>query len=76
MDTLKKTVTKTKSKRKKMKAFHQKVKIFRAKDPKMAVLMWGVSQSVIELYVYFFTNIVTEKLIFKTTTIVKVTVAK
>ncbi|XP_065666838.1 phosphatidylinositol 5-phosphate 4-kinase type-2 alpha isoform X3 [Hydra vulgaris] len=49
MDNIKKSVTKTKSKRKKMKAFHQKVKVFRAKDPRMAVLMWGVSQSISQL---------------------------
>lgn len=39
-------VTKMKSKKKKVKAFHQKVKVFRANDPKLAVLMWGVSHSV------------------------------
>ena len=43
---IKKNITKTKCKKKKVKAFHQKVKVFRATDPKMAVVMWGVSQSV------------------------------
>lgn len=49
MSGLKKSLTKTKSKRKKVKAFHQKVKVFRATDPKMAVLMWGVSHSISQL---------------------------
>lgn len=46
---IKKNITKTKVKKKKVKAFHQKVKVFRATDPKMAVLMWGVSQSISQL---------------------------
>lgn len=46
METIKDTFTKTKSKKKKVKAVHQKVKVFRANDPKMAVLMWGVTHSV------------------------------
>ena len=43
---IKKNITKTKNKKKKVKAFHQKVKVFRDTDPKMAVVMWGVSHSV------------------------------
>ena len=46
METLKETFTKTKSKKKKVKSVHQKVKVFRVHDPKMAVLMWGVTHSV------------------------------
>jgi len=48
-DFIKKNITKTKCKKKKVKAFHQKVKVFRATDPKMAVLMWGVSHSISQL---------------------------
>ena len=44
MEALKDTFTK--SKKKKVKAVHQKVKVFRVHDPKMAVLMWGVTHSV------------------------------
>lgn len=46
---IKKNITKTKCKKKKVKAFHQKVKVFRATDPKMAVLMWGVNHSISQL---------------------------
>jgi len=49
MSSALKGLTKTKSKKKKVKAFHQKVKVFRANDPKMAVLMWGVSHSISQL---------------------------
>lgn len=48
-DFIKKNITKTKCKKKKVKAFHQKVKCFRATDPKMAVLMWGISHSISQL---------------------------
>jgi len=48
-DFIKKNITKTKNKKKKVKAFHQKVKVFRATDPKMAVVMWGVSHSIAQL---------------------------
>ena len=46
MESIKDAFTKTKSKKKKVKAVHQKVKVFRVHDPKMAVLMWGVTHSV------------------------------
>lgn len=49
MDGLKDAFTKTKSKKKKLKAVHQKVKVFRVHDPKMAVLMWGITHSVSQL---------------------------
>ncbi|XP_066918785.1 phosphatidylinositol 5-phosphate 4-kinase type-2 alpha-like isoform X2 [Clytia hemisphaerica] len=47
MEAIKDTFTK--SKKKKVKAVHQKVKVFRVHDPKMAVLMWGVTHSVSQL---------------------------
>jgi len=49
MESIKDAFTKTKSKKKKVKAVHQKVKVFRVHDPKMAVLMWGVTHSVSQL---------------------------
>ena len=36
----------TKLKKKHLKAVHQKVKLFRAKDPLLSVLMWGINHSV------------------------------
>lgn len=54
METIKDKFTKTKSKKKKVKAVHQKVKVFRANDPKMAVFMWGVTHSVRNLQSYQF----------------------
>jgi len=53
METLKDTFTKTKSKKKKVKSVHQKVKVFRVHDPKMAVLMWGVTHSV-SIFVFIY----------------------
>lgn len=43
------SVTKMKKKKKKIKAFHQKKKLFRAQDPKISVLMWGIGHSINEL---------------------------
>ncbi|XP_065054078.1 phosphatidylinositol 5-phosphate 4-kinase type-2 beta-like isoform X2 [Rhopilema esculentum] len=43
------SVTKMKQKKKKIKAFHQKKKLFRAQDPKISVLMWGICHSINEL---------------------------
>eukprot|EP00112_Aurelia_sp_Birch-Aquarium-sp1_P009553 Seg2089.5 transcript_id=Seg2089.5/GoldUCD/mRNA.D3Y31 product="Phosphatidylinositol 5-phosphate 4-kinase type-2 alpha" protein_id=Seg2089.5/GoldUCD/D3Y31 len=43
------SLTKMKKKKKKIKAFHQKKKLFRAQDPKISVLMWGICHSVNEL---------------------------
>lgn len=43
------SLTKMKKKKKKIKAFHQKKKLFRAQDPKISVLMWGISHSINEL---------------------------
>ena len=40
------SLTKMKKKKKKIKAFHQKKKLFRAQDPKISVLMWGICHSV------------------------------
>ena len=40
------SVTKMKAKKKKIKAFYQKKKLFRAQDPKISVLMWGICHSV------------------------------
>lgn len=38
-----------KLKKKHLKAVHQKVKLFRAKDPLLSVLMWGINHSINEL---------------------------
>ena len=56
MDSIKDAFTKTKSKKKKVKAVHQKVKVFRVHDPKMAVLMWGVTHSV--SFIFFLSRFV------------------
>ena len=45
------SVTKTKAKKKKIKAFHQKKKLFRAQDPKISILMWGICHSVSPIFV-------------------------
>ena len=36
----------TKQKKKHIKAMHQKVKLFRAKEPLLSVFMWGINHSV------------------------------
>jgi len=41
--------TSAKQKKKHLKAMHQKVKLFRAKEPVLSVFMWGVSHSINEL---------------------------
>eukprot|EP00794_Sanderia_malayensis_P003489 gene3490-3987_t len=57
-------VTKMKKKKKKIKAFHQKKKLFRAQDPKISILMWGISHSISEL-THVQTNVILLKEDFK-----------
>lgn len=43
--------SKTKTKKKHFVA--QKVKLFRASDPLLSVLMWGINHSVSQMYIFF-----------------------
>ena len=54
-----------KLKKKAVRVKHQKVKLFRANEPFISVMMWGVNYSVSSpsfiLYYLYFVNLVTQK---------------